>query len=96
VIEILRFKLRPGADEREFLTADSLVQTDFAYQQPGLLRRTTARVEDGGWAVIDVWRSAEASAACSAKWGADEVTAAFMSFVDADSVRVDRFTEIGG
>jgi hypothetical protein len=36
VIEIMRFRLRPGADEAAFLAADKRVQEEFAYQQPGL------------------------------------------------------------
>ncbi|HXQ74976.1 MAG TPA: hypothetical protein VN791_00670 [Acidimicrobiales bacterium] len=57
MIEIMTFRLSPGADEEAFRAADGEVQSDFAYQQPGLLRRTTARGADGGWIVIDLWRS---------------------------------------
>ena len=42
VIETMTFRLAPGADEQAFLDADRRVQTDFAYRQPGLMRRTTA------------------------------------------------------
>jgi hypothetical protein len=64
VIEIMRFRLPPGADEAAFLAADRRVQEEFAYHQPGLLRRTTARGQDGGWIVIDLWRSAADADAC--------------------------------
>jgi hypothetical protein len=95
VIEILRFALVDGADEAAFLEADERVQVEFAYHQPGLLRRTTARADDGTWVVVDLWRSAEQAQACIERWAGDAVTAAFMSFVAPDSVTVERYQEIG-
>ena len=59
VIETMTFALRPDADEAAFLAADRRVQVEFAYHQPGLVRRTTARDSAGGWIVIDLWRSAD-------------------------------------
>jgi hypothetical protein len=66
VIEIMRFRLAPGRDEAEFIAADRRLQQEFAYQQPGLVRRTTARGADGDWVVIDLWRSAADADACAA------------------------------
>jgi hypothetical protein len=91
MIEIMSFRLAPGADEEAFLTADSEVQSDFAYRQPGLLRRTTARGPDGAWIVIDLWRSATDADATTALWGEDPVTARFMSFVDTATVSTARY-----
>src|SRR6516164_3503392 len=71
VIEIMRFRLVEGADVAGFRAADARLQTAFAYQQPGLLRRTTARSSDGGWVVIDIWRAAADADACEARWSAD-------------------------
>ncbi len=96
MIEILTFKLREGADEEAFLAADKRVQAEFAYQQPGLMRRTTARAAspDEGWAVIDLWKSDADADACDARWGQDEATAEFMSFVDLGSVSSARYYEL--
>jgi hypothetical protein len=94
VIEILAFRLKEGADEAAFLAADKRVQVEFAYQQPGLLRRTTARAEDGNWMVIDIWQTAEHADACEARWGEDEVAQEFTSFVDPATVRSKRFFEL--
>ena len=58
VIETMTFRLVEGADESAFLLVDKRLQTEFAYQQPGLVRRTTARGVDaqaGEWVVIDLW-----------------------------------------
>ncbi len=94
MIEILRFGLRPGADQAAFLAADRALQTDFAYHQPGLLRRTTARAADGSWVVIDLWRSEREADACERRWPDDPVTARFMSFLDHSTVRTERFSEL--
>jgi hypothetical protein len=91
VIETMHFVLLPGTDEAAFLAADRRLQTEFAYQQPGLLRRTLARGVDGEWMVIDLWRSEADSLACEERWGNDEVTAAFMSFLDPATVRSARY-----
>jgi hypothetical protein len=94
LIEIFSFKLLPGADEAAFLAADKRLQAEFAYQQPGLMRRTTARATDGEWVVIDLWRSEADADRTSNVWGPDPVTAEFQSFVDPDTVLVRRFDEL--
>jgi hypothetical protein len=91
VIEIMRFRLRPGGDETAFLAADKRLQEEFAYQQPGLLRRTTARGRDGSWIVIDLWRTEADSDAGAARWELDPVPQAFMDLVDRQSVTVERY-----
>ena len=93
MIEILAFNLVEGADEEAFTAADKRVQTDFAYQQPGLLRRTMARSADGSWMVIDLWRSAEDADAADARWAEDPAAAEFMAFVDRATMRSKRYFE---
>ncbi len=94
VIELMRFRLRPGADERRFVEADARLQSDFAYRQPGLLRRTTARSGDGEWLVIDLWRSTGDADACAARWDGDPVVQAFLDQVDPLSVVTARYDEL--
>ena len=93
MIEILNFRLLDGADENGFLEADRRVQVEFAYQQPGLMRRTTARSADGEWIVVDLWQSADDADACNKQWEQDAVTQRFMSFIDASTVRANRYFE---
>ena len=95
VIEIMRFRLPPGADETAFLAADRSVQDEFASRQPGLLSRTTARGEDGSWIVIDLWRSAADADACDVRWERDPVPQAFMALLDRSTVTVQRYHEPG-
>lgn len=87
----MRFRLAPGSDEGAFLAADRRLQQEFAYQQPGLLRRTTARGSCGDWVVIDLWRSAADADACAARWDSDPVVRAFMALVEPSSVSTERF-----
>jgi hypothetical protein len=94
VIEVLTFRLLPGADEEAFLAADKRTQMEFAYQQPGLIRRTTGRGEGGEWIVIDLWRSADDADACDARWAEDPTAKQFMAFVDPETVRTARYREL--
>ena len=94
-MELLVFSLVDGADEAAFLAADRRVQTEFAYQQPGLLRRTTARGKNDSWAVLDRWASESAADECNARWKSDPVAQEFMAFVDPATVRTARFYELG-
>ena len=68
VVELHTFRLVDADGERRFLEADARAQSAFAYQQPGLLRRTTARAADGEWLVVTLWASqhdAESAAAAA-------------------------------
>jgi hypothetical protein len=99
VIETMTFRLVAGADPEAFLAVDTRLQSDFAYQQPGLVRRTTARGQgerDGDWIVVDVWWSADHADACAARWEGDPTAQEFMGFVDRDSVEVRRYQDLDG
>jgi heme-degrading monooxygenase HmoA len=90
LIEIETFRLAEGADDAAFREANARAQTDVAYQQPGMLRRTVARSVDGEWLVYTLWGSAElADAAASAL---DEL----QPFIDATTLRVTRYDDLGG
>jgi hypothetical protein len=70
------------------------VQEEFAYHQPGLQRRTTARGRDGNWIVIDLWRSDADADACDARWERDPVPQEFMALLDRHSVTVERYEQL--
>ena len=88
------FRLRAETSENDFLAADRRLQTDFAYRQPGLLRRTTARSNNGEWLVIDYWRRDADADTCAEHWEQDRIAQAFMDLIDRTSVRVERFRTI--
>lgn len=91
VIEIVRFRLAAGIDESAFRAADKRVQTEFAYQQPGLLRRTTARGPDGSWMVVDLWDGDADADRGNELWGRDPATEAYTRLIDPASVTTERF-----
>jgi hypothetical protein len=91
VVEIVRFRLAEGADESAFRAADKRVQTEFAYQQPGLLRRTTGHGHDGSWIVIDVWDTYADADRAGEHWGQHPATEAFTRLVDVASLTSERF-----
>ena len=88
----MQFRLLPGSRDTDFLAVDQRLQTEFAYQQPGLLRRTTARSKDGEWLVTDYWRSDHDADACAEQWEHNEIAHSFMDFIERSSVRVQRFS----
>lgn len=90
-IEIMTFRLRPGSSEAEFLAADRRVQTEFAYHQPGMIRRTTGRNPDGTWVVIDLWASAADAANYVDGWHQEPAPLAFMALVDDATVVTQSF-----
>ncbi len=99
IIETMTFRLAAGEVEVAFLAADKRLQSDFAYQQPGLVRRTTAQGEgaqSGEWIVIDLWDSAQHADDCAARWDDDPVAQEFMSFVDRSTVDVRRYSDLPG
>ena len=85
LVELTTFRLVPGVDEPSFLTADAELQAELS-PQPGFVRRTTARREDGGWLVLTLW-----SSAAEADDAPSPVPA---GLVDAATVRRERYTTL--
>ena len=97
VIETMTFRLRDDADDEAFLAVDKRLQSDFAYQQPGLIRRTIARghgAQANEWLVVDLWWEAESADACAHRWETDTLAQEFMSFVDRTTVDVRRYEDL--
>lgn len=91
MIETFQFRLVDGADEDAFLAVDKRLQSDFTYQQPGIVRRTTARNDSGEWILINLWRSAADADAASRQFATDALAQEFVSFIDGATVRVTRY-----
>jgi hypothetical protein len=92
---MMRFRLAAGVTDATFLAIDGRLQVEFAYQQKGLLRRTTARNGDD-WIVVDIWASEAEADACSERWGSDPVVAEFMALLDPASISSERYFPIPG
>ena len=91
MIEILTFRLNSGVDPVAFTALDDRVQTEVAYQQPGLLRRTTGRNGEGRWLILQVWASADAADAGRAALDRSDLRAELEAMIDPASVHVERF-----
>jgi hypothetical protein len=96
VIETTTFQLAPGADEAAFLDADKTAQTEFAYQQRGLARRTTARGDGGEWIIVTLWDTRADAEAAAARAVDDPAMQALHALVDQPSLRVARYIELDG
>lgn len=86
-----------GAQDASFLAVDKRLQSDFAYRQLGLVRRTLAHGTGdlvGEWLVIDLWRSAEDADNSAALWDDDSIAEEFMSFVDMNTLEVRRYSDL--
>ena len=81
LIEVTTFRLVQEADVDAFLEADAREQ-ERVCALSGIVRRTTARSDDGVWAVIMLW------------WGTDYAQTPsdeLMALVDGATVRAERF-----
>jgi hypothetical protein len=72
VIETTTFRLADGVGEAAFLEADEQARTGFLYHQPGIVRATTARADDGDWIVAVLWASYEDAEAAAEVERTDE------------------------
>lgn len=86
MMENRTFRLVAGADEAAFVAADARFQTEVAYHQSGIARRTLAKGEDGEWLVVTHW------------WTVEHADAApvMTDFIDLDTVVVRRYEELPG
>ena len=94
IIDVWTFRLAGDVDEGIFLEADRRVQERYMLSHPGFLRRTTARGDDGEWAVIMLWRSRDEAEAPEGALRDDPVVAAFASLLDPSSVGVHRYATL--
>jgi hypothetical protein len=92
MIEVVTFRV--VGDEAPFLALDRQIQTEFAYQQPGLTRRTTARSEDGEWIVITLWASAEAADAAALAWQSHRLRAEFARLTATKTLTETRYESL--
>ena len=82
MIEVSTFRLRDGVTEQGFLAADARVQTDFYYQQDGVMRRTVAKGADGEWLEVTYWATHEAPDRAAEAAKSDPTYQAFASLIE--------------
>ncbi len=96
VIECTTFRPRADVTEAALMAADASVQTGFAYLQPGLVRRTTARSTDGEWLVVTIWESDDAADAAQRASTTADVVAEFAALLEPGTVTTRRFATLPG
>ncbi len=62
IVGITTFRLAEGVGDESFRALDRRVQTELVPNQPGFMRRTTARHGDD-WLVVTLWSTEEAATA---------------------------------
>ncbi len=92
IIEVSTFRLAEGVTEDVFLAADAAVQTDFFHLQPGILRRTTARGDEGTYAAVSLWSSMDDALSTERVAPSDPVARAFAELTR--DVRVERYESL--
>jgi heme-degrading monooxygenase HmoA len=95
LIEIMTFRLQPDIDDNTFIAADAVVQAEFAYQQPGIVRRTIARSDDDTWLIHTIWASDEAAHAAAEAFAASDLGSDFLALIDEATLEVRAFTPAG-
>jgi heme-degrading monooxygenase HmoA len=90
IVEITTFRLAEGVTEGSFLDLDRRVQTELVPNQPGFMRRTTARHGDD-WLVVTLWSTDEAAAAFQRASEGDPLQAAFEQAAEAGSFHLARY-----
>lgn len=58
-VEIVNYRLNDGVDADAFLELNRQVGVEFTSIQPGFLHREIGRDDDGNWALIIAWSTAD-------------------------------------
>ncbi len=89
VIEIVKFRLRDGADEGAFRALNERFQREVVPMIPGLQRREATRTEDGEWVLVLRYRDAD-SAARAMGSDTSEVSGQFIAMLDMATMSMAR------
>jgi heme-degrading monooxygenase HmoA len=90
VVEISTFRLAAETNEPSFLAADRRVQTELVPNQPGFVRRTTAR-RGPACVVVTLWASEAAAADFATQTTGHPVWTAFTDQLEPGSLATERF-----
>jgi heme-degrading monooxygenase HmoA len=93
VVEVTTFRLAEGVTDASFLALDRRLQTELVPNQPGFLRRTTARHGDD-WLVVTLWSSDEAAAAFQRAAEGTPLQAEFDGALEAGTFHLARYTTL--
>ena len=93
IVEITTFRLAEGVSDGSFLALDKRMQTELVPNQPGFVRRTTARHGEE-WLVVTLWASEDAAAAFQRAVEGDPLQLEFEHAAEAGSLHLTRYTTL--
>ena len=93
IVEVTTFRLAEGMTDESFLALDRRLQTELVPNQPGFLRRTTARHGDN-WLVVTLWSTEDAAGAFQRDTEAHPLQVEFEQAVEAGSFHLDRYATL--
>jgi heme-degrading monooxygenase HmoA len=93
IVEITTFRLAEGVEDASFLALDRRVQTELVPNQPGFMRRTTARRDDD-WVVVTLWSTEDHAAAFRRAVEGDPLQAEFARAMEAGTSRLARYATL--
>ena len=93
IVEITTFRLAEGVTDASFLALDRRLQTELVPNQPGFLRRTTARHGDD-WLVVTLWSTEDAAGAFQRAVDAHPLQVEFERAVEAGSFHLARYATL--
>lgn len=92
-VEVTTFRLADGIGDDAFLALDKRIQTELVPNQPGFLRRTTARHGED-WLVVTLWASDDAAAAFQRAAEPHPLQAEFEQAVEAGTLHLTRYATL--
>ena len=93
IVEIATFRLAEGVTDESFLALDRRIQTEVVPNQPGFLRRTTARHGDE-WLVVTLWAADSDAAAFQRAVEGHPLQTEMEHTVEAGSLHLTRYTTL--
>jgi heme-degrading monooxygenase HmoA len=93
IVEVTTFRLAEGVTDETFLSLDRRVQTELVPNQPGFMRRTTARHGDD-WLVVTLWSTEAAAAAFDRATEDHPLQTEFVRAMEAGSFHLTRYVTL--
>ncbi len=93
IVEVTTFRLAEGVTDESFLALDRKMQTELVPNQPGFMRRTTARHGDE-WLVVTLWSTEPAAGAFERVAEDHPLQAEFVRVVEAGTFHLTRYVTL--
>ncbi|MEO1218545.1 MAG: hypothetical protein AAFY45_33755 [Bacteroidota bacterium] len=92
IMEVTTFKINSEVDPATFAERDARVESDFASNQPGFIKRQSGLDEEGNYAVVVFWESISDAEASMGKFMGDPSVADYAQMIDGPTMNMSRYT----